>query len=397
MSAARPRALIIGGSLGGLFTAVSLRAIGWDVQVFERSDGLLDSRGGGLVLQPEVEAVFDAAQVPHVTPLGVRSRERIYLDQHDRIVSQAMMPQMQTSWNTLYGSMHRALPDGVIHAGERLLHFGQDGKTVTAHFASGRVEQGDLLIGADGSRSTVRSALLPDAQLHYAGYVAWRGLVAERDVPPEVDAKLSDSFAFQQGDDHMLLQYLVPGEDESRTQGQRRRNWVWYRKIAVGAALDAALLDRDGVRHAFSLSPGSMRDDAIVALKRDAERLLAPSFARLVEATAEPFMQAILDLQVPQMVFGRVLLLGDAAFVPRPHTAGGAAKAASNALTLARSLRHAVTDDGDGIDAALARWQGQALRQGMRLTQWGMALGERIMDLPPSAGEPDGAPRSGMF
>ena len=395
MSAARPRALIIGGSLGGLFTAVSLRAIGWEVKVFERSAGLLDSRGGGLVLQPEIEAVFDMAQVPHVTPLGVRSRERIYLDRHDEIVSQAMMPQMQTSWNTLYGSMHRALPEGVIHSGERLLNFEQDGKSVTAHFASGRVAHGDLLVGADGSRSTVRSALLPDAQPHYAGYVAWRGLVAERDVPPEVDAKLADSFAFQQGDDHMLLQYLVPGEDESRTQGQRRRNWVWYRKIAAGAALEAALLDRDGVQHAFSLSPGSMRPDAIAELKRDAARLLAPSFARLVEATEEPFMQAILDLQVPQMVFGRVLLLGDAAFVPRPHTAGGAAKAAANALTLARSLR--LVGNGDGIDAALGRWQSQALRQGMQLTQWGIALGERIMDLPPQSDAADGTPRSGMF
>jgi len=289
MSAARPRALIIGGSLGGLFTAVSLRAIGWEVKVFERSAGLLDSRGGGLVLQPEIEAVFDMAQVPHVTPLGVRSRERIYLDRHDEIVSQAMMPQMQTSWNTLYGSMHRALPEGVIHSGERLLNFEQDGKSVTAHFASGRVAHGDLLVGADGSRSTVRSALLPDAQPHYAGYVAWRGLVAERDVPPEVDAKLADSFAFQQGDDHMLLQYLVPGEDESRTQGQRRRNWVWYRKIAAGAALEAALLDRDGVQHAFSLSPGSMRPDAIAELKRDAARLLAPSFARLKSRSCRPF------------------------------------------------------------------------------------------------------------
>lgn len=388
----RPRAVIIGGSLGGLFAAVSLRAIGWTVQVFERSAGVPDSRGGGIVLQPDVEAVFDFGQVPHAVPLGVMSRERIYLNQQDEIVSRAMMPQMQTSWNTLHGSLRRALPDGVLQAGERLVGFEQTGARVTAHFASGRVETADLLIGADGSRSTVRQQLLPGISPEYAGYVAWRGLAAEHGLPADVQEKLADSFAFQQGTDHMLLEYLVPGENESTQPGQRRRNWVWYRKIAPGAQLAQALTDRDGVTHAFSLPPGAMRQDAIAALRRDAAQLLAPSFARLVEATSEPFVQAILDLQVPQMVFGRVLLVGDAASVPRPHTAGGAAKAAANALTLARSLRSAATDTE--IDAALGRWQKQALRHGMQMSEWGIALGERIMDLQTSAG---GAPRTGMF
>ena len=389
----RPRAVIVGGSLGGLFAAVSLRAIGWEVQVFERSAGMPDSRGGGIVLQPEVEAVFDFGQVPHAVPLGVMSRERIYLNLQDEIVSRALMPQMQTSWNTLHGSLRRALPDGVLQAGERLLRFEQEGARVTAHFASGRVEQADLLIGADGSRSTVRRQLLPQVAPAYAGYVAWRGLAAEHGLPAQLHEKLADSFALQQGTDHMLLEYLVPGENESTQPGQRRRNWVWYRKVAPGAHLAQALTDRAGVAHEFSLPPGAMRPEAVAALRRDAAQLLAPSFAQLVEATPEPFVQAILDMQVPQMVFGRVLLVGDAASMPRPHTAGGAAKAAANALTLARSLRSAGADAG--IDAALARWQKQALRHGMQMSEWGIALGERIMDLAPGAS--DDGPRAGMF
>ena len=52
------RALIIGGSLGGLFAGNLLRRIGWDVEIFERSPRDLDSRGGGIVLQPEVVEVF---------------------------------------------------------------------------------------------------------------------------------------------------------------------------------------------------------------------------------------------------------------------------------------------------------------------------------------------------
>lgn len=86
----------------------------------------------------------------------------------------------------------------------------------------------------------------------------------------------------------------------------------------------------------------------------------------------------ILDLQVEQMVFGRTILLGDAAFVPRPHTAGSTAKAAINALSLTQALHSAGTD----IDTALADWQIRQLREGTHMTKWGIHIGNRIMDIP---------------
>jgi 2-polyprenyl-6-methoxyphenol hydroxylase-like FAD-dependent oxidoreductase len=70
------RALIIGGSLGGLFAANLLHQIGWDVDIFERSAHDLDSRGGGIVLQPEVVEVFRRAGVDiRSVDLGVRSEK----------------------------------------------------------------------------------------------------------------------------------------------------------------------------------------------------------------------------------------------------------------------------------------------------------------------------------
>jgi 2-polyprenyl-6-methoxyphenol hydroxylase-like FAD-dependent oxidoreductase len=377
-----PRALIIGGSLGGLLAANTLRTIGWRVDVFERSPHALDSRGGGIVLQPDVLHAFHFAGIRPAGALGVASGDRIYLDRAGSVVRRDHQPQTQTSWNMLHGTLRRALPDDCVHPGEALERIEQAGGQVRAVFASGRVETGDLLIGADGARSTVRSLMLPDVRPDYSGYVAWRGLVPEPDLDADSRALLDGVFAFQHDDgEQMLLEYLVPGEDGSTAPGQRRWNWVWYRKVEQDA-LPALLTDRAGRTHAFSLPPGALPDARAAMLREDAAGLLAPQFATLVQRTKEPFVQAILDLAVPHMVFGRVLLLGDAAFVPRPHTAGGAAKAAANALALAQALRR--TDQP--VDARLKEWEVPQLRAGSAMVDWGRRMGDGIMGVRRAAG-----------
>jgi 2-polyprenyl-6-methoxyphenol hydroxylase-like FAD-dependent oxidoreductase len=377
-----PRALIIGGSLGGLLAANTLRTIGWRVDVFERSPRALDSRGGGIVLQPDVLHAFHFAGIRPAGALGVASGDRIYLDRAGDVVRRDHQPQTQTSWNMLHGTMRRALPDDCIHPGETLARIEQAGGQVRAHFAGGRVETGDLLIGADGTRSTVRSLMLPDVRPDYSGYVAWRGLVPEGELDAASRTVLDGVFAFQHDDgEQMLLEYLVPGADGATAPGRRRWNWVWYRKVPQDD-LPAVLTDRAGRAHAFSLPPGALPDAQAARLRRDAASLLAPQFNALVQRTKEPFVQAILDLAVPRMVFGRVLLLGDAAFVPRPHTAGGAAKAAANALALAQALQG--TDQP--VDARLRDWEVLQLRAGRAMVDWGRRMGDGIMGVRPAAG-----------
>lgn len=376
----KPRALIIGGSLGGLFAATTLRAIGWEVDVFERSPNELDSRGGGVVLQGDVLSAFHFAGVQTLGALGVRSGDRIYLDRDDRVVQRSYMPQSQTSWNMLYGTMKQHLPAEIFHPGERFVRFEQHGDRITACFASGRVETGDLLVGADGARSAVREQVIPGLVPDYAGYVAWRGLVPEEELPASAADVLAGTFAFQQGPGHLMLEYLVPGEGQSIQEGHRRWNWVWYQKVEHGDELSALMSDRFGVHHAFSMPPGAPKDEDLALLMQTSRDLLAPTFQTLLEATKEPFVQAILDLQVPRMVFGRAVLLGDAAFVPRPHTAGSTAKAAANALALAKALQPL----GSDIDEALSDWQTGQLREGIGMTEWGMNIGDRIMGIPRS-------------
>ena len=84
----------------------------------------------------------------------------------------------------------------------------------------------------------------------------------------------------------------------------------------------------------------------IAALRRDAEAMLPPVFAELVRTCAQPLFQPIGDLELPMMRHGRVALLGDAAFVARPHVAKGAIKAGHDAIELAAALADANVEDG---------------------------------------------------
>jgi len=369
-----PKALVIGGSLGGLFVATALRAIGWNVEIFERSPAALDSRGGGIVLQGEVLQAMEFAKIAPDMPLGVRSRERLYYDRLCNILSRQYMPQTQTSWNSLYSTLIANFPEENYRRGAKLIDIHQGEFGVVATFENGSSAEGDLLIGADGGGSTVRSLVLPNTDPSYAGYVVWRGLIDEGRFPEFAKTSIYENFVFQHDPESMMLEYMVPGIDGSVEPGTRRYNWLWYLKASAGAELDAILTDRNGMRRSYSIPPGMLAPEQETWIRCVGEERLNPIFRALLRSTDEIFVQAIQDLQVPQMVFGRVLLVGDAASIPRPHTAGSTAKAAANAITLALQIsRH--TD----LDNALLQWQEQQLPEGARMAKLGIDMGNRIM------------------
>ncbi len=186
-------------------------------------------------------------------------------------------------------------------------------------------------------------------------------------------AMLAERFVFQQFPNSHILQYLVPGEDESLVPGERRFNWVWYVNYDEATELTPILTDRDGKRRDYSIPPGTIAPQIEQQMRLYAERVLATPFQRLVAATKEPFVQAILDLGVPQMAFNRIALVGDAAFIPRPHTAAGVSKAAANAIALTDAL---VIQNHD-VKKALDEWETDQLRLGMHLWKAGQDLGER--------------------
>ena len=364
-------ALVIGGSLGGLFAGVLLRSIGWIVDIFERSPRDLDSRGGGIVLQPQVLQAFRQAGIRYDASIGVEARERVFLNKEGGIADRIPMRQMLTSWTSLYAAMRRHFPAEHYHQGAELTGFYIHESHVRARFADGKDHTGELLVAADGSNSLARRTLLPDVEAIYAGYVAWRGLVDEADLPAEAASVLADRFTFFEYPNSHILDYLVPGEHDATEVGKRRFNWVWYRN-ATPSHLADLLIDSTGRARTSSIPPGLLSPAAERDLRAAADHFLPPAFRQLVAATKEPFFQIIQDLAVPQMAFGRVALVADAAFVPRPHTAASTSKAAGNALGLIGELqRHPDVTD------ALRVWERDQIQVGFDLRRSGKALGER--------------------
>ena len=345
------RAVVIGGSLGGLMTAHLLRNTGWDAVVFERNNEELAIRGVGLGTHPQLIAVLRRAGIAFDETMGIKVPKIICLDREGRTIVAQPMSRTTSGWSRLYRALHEALPAQNYRLGKALRHIEQDSNGVTAIFADGTCEQADLLVGSDGIRSTVREQFLPQVQPVYAGYVAWRAVLDEAQVPRDIWAEIFNVYTFCLPDGEQLLAYPVPGRDNDTQVGRRGYNIVWYRPTDP-ATLAAMCTDAAGRHHAAGIPPPLIRSDVIARVKADAKACLAPQIAEIFIRT-RPFFQPIFDLESPQLAFGRVALTGDAAFVARPHAGAGATKAAIDAAALADQLRDA---NGD-IEAGLARYE----------------------------------------
>jgi 2,6-dihydroxypyridine 3-monooxygenase len=252
-----------------------------------------------------------------------------------------------------------------------MVGFDQDSGDVTVRFEDGHEERFDLLICADGILSTGRSLLAPAVEPVYSGYVGWRGVVEEMNLSRSARAVLADSITYGIIDRSHILSYPIPNLNGRGSTAESPLNFVWYRNVAVGRELDSLMIDRHGRPRPISLHPGDVQERYVVALREAARDLLPPAFAEMVTLADNPFVQRIVDVQVPRMVYGRICLIGDAAFAARPHAAAGTAKAAENAWTLAAAI-----EEYDDLDEALSAWEPGQLALGTALVDRSRRIGE---------------------
>jgi 2-polyprenyl-6-methoxyphenol hydroxylase-like FAD-dependent oxidoreductase len=371
LNAARHRrALVIGGSMSGLFAAILLRRAGWDAEVYERVDVGLIGRGAGIVTHEEMRAVLRAAGCDPSKDLGVDITMRRTLDRSGAVAGEFGCAQTLTSWDRVFRMLREQFPDDRYHIGKELSRVEQRGERIVAHFTDGSSAEGDLMVGADGFRSNVRGEVLPAVKPLYAGYIAWRGLVDEDVIPPPVHADIFDAMVFGLPPNEQFISYPVAGRNNDLRPGHRRCNFVWYRPANEATELRRLLTDANGTFHALGIPPPLVRAEVIASLREDSRALLAPQLDAVVKLTPQPFLQPIFDVETSRMAVGRVAIIGDAAFLARPHVAAGVTKAAEDAMALANALRA-----HDDVAAALVAFERERIPANMRIMQRGRELG----------------------
>jgi 2,6-dihydroxypyridine 3-monooxygenase len=367
------RAIIVGGSFAGLTAGLLLREQGFDVDVFERTPTFLDGRGGGIVLQPDT--VRWIVERPHdfgVEDISIDSSTTRYLGAGNKVVHEEPAAWRFSSWTTMYRVLLNDFGTAHYHLGDHAVGITQDDEGVDVRFTSGRLARAELVVFADGISSVGRRRLQPRVQPRYSGYIGWRGTVPERELSVETAELIHDATAYAVIESSHICMYAIPAVDGSIERGDRQLNYVWYRNVAEGPELDEMVTDMTGFAAQVSVRPGQVQPRYVDQVREDAMDLLPPAAAELVTRTAEPYIQIVHDIAVRNMAFGRVALIGDAAFAARPHAAAGTAKAASDAWALADAL--AVEPH---IASALSAWEPDRLALGNNLLRRVTDMGAR--------------------
>jgi 2,6-dihydroxypyridine 3-monooxygenase len=369
----RPRVAVVGGSLGGVTAGLALRDAGCDVQVLERSRSPLEERGAGIAVLHETVRYLVEHEIVDLDDICTSTHWLRYLDRDGSVQYQERRKYRFSSWNTIYRTYIGCLGEERYRLGAEVVGFSQQRSVVSVRFAGGGAHDYDMLVGADGIGSTVRQALAPEVEPRYAGYVAWRGTVPEHLLSPKTFQVLDDAITYQLHPDSHILVYPIPGKAGGIEHGGRLMNFVWYRNVAAGKELQSLLTDREGQLRASSLPPGAAQERHLREVREVAGERMAPAIAEVVLGTEQPFVQVIFDLEVSAMAFGRVCLVGDAAFTARPHAAAGTAKAAANAWALGRALAAA----GGDVEQALRDWEPSQLALGRNLVRRAREIGNR--------------------
>lgn len=352
-SPARPvRCVVVGGSLVGLSATIALSRLGAEVTVAERSPARAVDGGGGLGV--------DVALLREVTGIDADPPVLHGIDRDG------------TAWHLLQGWLeeHAARLPGVSVLRSRQVTAvtpGDRERSATVRTVQGDTFAADLVVGADGARSTVRAAVdpgRPDGQ--YAGVLLWRTLVDERAMPPSVTLPAAGEPAREvYAGPYRLVTYPVPGPGGETAVGHRRLNLVWYDPEQSDLLHETGLLDGQTVHG--SLAPGALPAPVRQRLADfAAARWPSPwreALALALEA-GTVFGTPIVQYKPARLVAGRVALAGDAAHAASPMVGGGFRQGLYDVRALTGALTAATSPDA--VPDALARYERARLGAAIR-------------------------------
>jgi 2-polyprenyl-6-methoxyphenol hydroxylase-like FAD-dependent oxidoreductase len=345
-------AIVVGASLAGLMSALTLSRIGLRVTMLERSTRKV--RPGAAL------------------PVGDGLLERL-TGRHPRQMKD-ILPSGGQAWADVHAGLSSAAqadPGISLRSPVRVTDVGQDTRSAWVVTDDGEVMHADLVVGADGHASVVRRHVVPEApDATFSGYVIWLGLVDEREIHAR---PWSSDLAILYEQDYCLNAYYLPGADGSLTQGKRRIGWGWY----------------DAGRNDLLRARGAVIDDIVQRTLR-ADDIPDATFDELAEEAREfwpsPWREAIVDcisrravIGTPigeylphRLVSGRVCLVGDAAHLPSPMTGAGFNASAQDAF----ALSHVLSDNGNQVNVvdSLLRYEAARLDAAQQLVRSGQSF-----------------------
>ncbi|MGH3735112.1 MAG: FAD-dependent oxidoreductase [Micromonosporaceae bacterium] len=316
-------ALVIGGGIGGPVAAMALRRAGIDATVYEAYAGTADGIGGGLSIAPnglQALAAIDAAEP--VRAIGVPMRALVLRSWTGRQLAELATPAglepMRFVWRTeLYRALHdEAAARGIpVETGKRLVAAEETGDGVTARFADGTVASADILIGADGIRSTVRTLIDPAApRPRYTRLLGFGARMADTGLP-DTDDKAQMIFGRR-----AFFGYQVYGNGEGG----------WFANLPHRRPMTMAEARRTASEEWLRVLADAFAGD----------RTPATELIRRTDPAELVVTGAMEDIPtVPTWSRGRMVLLGDAAHATSPSSGQGASLAIESAVQLARCLR----------------------------------------------------------
>jgi salicylate hydroxylase len=342
---------VIGGGIGGLAAAVGLRQTGFEVDVYEQAPELTEV-GGGINMGPNAVRILyrlglrDGLYREGVCPVG--SHQRRWQD--GRTLQRAPLnPRCEQLYGAPHVTIHRAdllsviaagFPAERVHLGHRLVGLTVYGDGTEAWFDNGVYIRADVLVGADGIHSAVRTALFGEEEPQFAGCVAYRGL-----VPVERIADLGLELGSQSwvGPGGHFVHYFV-------SRGQLL-NFVGWTEHDTWSREDWT--DRATIERALTAFAG-----------------WHPQVRRIIAAAETCFIWALFDRDpLPRWSLGHATLLGDACHPMYPFMGQGAAQAIEDGSALAACLAAGAGDPS----AALIRYERLRLPRVTRLQQMSRA------------------------
>ena len=328
------KAMIVGAGIAGLTMALSLHAAGIDVVVYESVPDIR-ALGVGINLQPNaVRELIELGLGDALAGTAIETAELRYYNKHGQLIwseprglaAGYLWPQYSISRGDLQMILLNAVKQRIgadnVLTGYHFLSFEQDGSGVTASFidrgSDGELplQRGDILIGCDGIRSTLRSQLYPDEGMPVSsGYVQWRGTI---EAEPFLNGRTNAIIGFSgcRG----VVYPIGKG-----AAGRTRINWLTVLRNQSASGVPSTwnhTASKDRFFHLF-------KDWNFGWIK----------FADLICDTSEIFEFVEQDREpLPRWSFGRVTLVGDAAHPMRPHGAQAGSQAILDARVLAFAL-----------------------------------------------------------